>query len=194
MEELLAERGAEVSYETIRRWVARYGLQMANRMRRTRSTPHPQWHLDEMYVSIGGRWMYLWRAIDQEGEALDFLVQSKRDARAALKLMRRLLKRQGIAPKQSLRINGKLIPQRFASWDWQGNTIKLSGRITELKNRTFESKSVSEPCKGLGQLDLLNGFPPFMRLSAITSILDGIWLAPPNIASNAIKRLSCGAI
>tara|TARA_R110002074_G_scaffold244100_2_gene415850 strand:- start:3708 stop:4193 length:486 start_codon:yes stop_codon:yes gene_type:complete len=52
-----------------------------------------------MYVSGGGRWMYLWRAIDQEGEVLDFLVQSKRDTRAALKLMRRLLKRQGIAPK-----------------------------------------------------------------------------------------------
>jgi len=99
VEELLAERGVEVSYETIRRWVSRFGPQMANRIRRTRSTLHPQWHLDEMYVSVGGRRMYLWRAIDQEGEVLDFLVQSKRDTRAALKLMRRLLKRQGIAPK-----------------------------------------------------------------------------------------------
>jgi len=76
VEELLAERGVEVLYETIRRWVARFGPQIAKRIRRTRTTPHPQWHLDEMYVSICGCWMYLWRAIDQEGEILDFLVQS----------------------------------------------------------------------------------------------------------------------
>tara|TARA_R100000789_G_scaffold75321_1_gene70928 strand:+ start:92 stop:481 length:390 start_codon:yes stop_codon:yes gene_type:complete len=99
VEELLAERGIEVSYETIRRWVALFGPPMAKRMRQTQSAPHPQWLLDEMYVSIGGSWMYLWRAFDQEGEVLDFLVQSRRDARAALKLMRRLLKHQGIAPK-----------------------------------------------------------------------------------------------
>ncbi|MBO6544085.1 MAG: IS6 family transposase [Alphaproteobacteria bacterium] len=99
VEELLADRGVEMSYETIRQWVDRFGPQIARRLRRVRGTPHPQWHLDEMYVSIGGRWMYLWRAIDQEGEVLDFLVQSRRDTRAALKLMRRLLKHQGIAPK-----------------------------------------------------------------------------------------------
>lgn len=97
VEKLLAERGIEVSYETIRRWVRR--SQVVKRLRRTRRAPHPQWPLDEMYVSISGRWMYLWRAIDQEGEVLDFLVQSRRDTRAALKLMRRLLKHQGIAPK-----------------------------------------------------------------------------------------------
>lgn len=99
VEELLAERGIKVSCETIRRWVARFGPLMAKRMRQTRSAPHPQWHLDEMYVYIGGRWTYLWRAIDQGGGVLDFLVQSKGDTRAALKLMRRLLKSQGVAPK-----------------------------------------------------------------------------------------------
>lgn len=72
---------------------------MTKRVRQARSTPRPQWHLDEMYVSIGGRWMYLWRVIDQEGKVLDCLVQPKRDIRAGLKLMRRLLKSQGIAPK-----------------------------------------------------------------------------------------------
>ena len=77
VEELLAERGIEVSYETIRRWFARFGPQVAKRMRQFRGIPHPQSHLDEMYVSIGGRWVYLWRAIDQEGEVLDFLVQSR---------------------------------------------------------------------------------------------------------------------
>ena len=99
VEDLLAERGIEVSYETIRRWVTRFGPQVAKRLRQSRGGLHPGWHLDEMYVSIGGRWMYLWRAIDQDGEILDFLVQAKRDTRAALKLMRRPLKRQGMAPK-----------------------------------------------------------------------------------------------
>jgi len=99
VKEFLAERGIEVSYETIRRWVDRFGLQIAKRLRRVRGAPYPQWHLDEMYVSIGGRWMYLWHLIDQEGEALDFLVQSMRDTRAALKLMHRMPKHQSIAPK-----------------------------------------------------------------------------------------------
>ena len=97
VEELLAERGIEVSYETIRRWVARFGHQIARRLRRSRPRAHPQWHLDEMFTSFGGKRMYLWRAIDQDGEVLDVLVQGKRDTKAALKLMRRLLKRQGFA-------------------------------------------------------------------------------------------------
>jgi len=66
VEELLAERDAEVSYETVRRWVERFGPQIARRLRRSRGTPHPQWHLDEMYVSISGQWMYLWRAVNQD--------------------------------------------------------------------------------------------------------------------------------
>ena len=69
------------------------------RLRRDRPKAHPQWHLDEMYASIGGRWMYLWRAIDQNGEVLDVLVQAKRDKRAALKLMRKLLRKHDLAPR-----------------------------------------------------------------------------------------------
>ena len=99
VEELLAERGIEVSYETIRRRVIRFGPQIARRLRRRRPRAHPQWHLDEMYVSIGGRWTYLWRAIDQEGEVLDILIQAKRDKKAARKLMRKLLKKHGFAPR-----------------------------------------------------------------------------------------------
>jgi transposase-like protein len=99
VEELMAERGVEMSYETIRRWVKRFGPPIARSLRRERPRAHPQWHLDEMYVSIGGRWMYLWRAIDQNGEVLDVLVQAKRDKRAALKLMRELLKKHGFAPR-----------------------------------------------------------------------------------------------
>ena len=99
IEELLAERGIEVFYETIRRWVARFGPAYAKRLRPLRPRAHCQWHLDEMFVSIRGRRMYLWRAVDQDGEVLDVLVQAKRNTRAALKLMGKLPKRQGFAPR-----------------------------------------------------------------------------------------------
>ena len=77
----------------------RFGPPIARALRRGRSRAHPKWHLDEMSVSIGGRWMYLWRTIDQNGKALDILVQARRDKRAALKLMRKLLKKHGFAPR-----------------------------------------------------------------------------------------------
>ena len=83
VEELLAERGIVVTYETVRVWVARFGPLIARRLRRRRGRPSNVWHLDEMFVKIGGRQMYLWRAVDSEGEVLDMLVQSRRDKRAA---------------------------------------------------------------------------------------------------------------
>src|SRR5688572_10577403 len=91
VEELLTERGLEVSYETVRRWVLKFGPAFARNLRRLRPRPTGIWHLDEMVVSIQGKRMYLWRAIDSEGEILDALVQLKRDKAAAMRLMRRLL-------------------------------------------------------------------------------------------------------
>jgi putative transposase len=99
VEELLAERGLEVSYETIRRWVLKFGPAYARNLRRLRPRPTDTWHLDQMVVSIQGRRMYLWRAVDSEGEILDMLIQPKRDKASALKLMRKLLKKQGFAPR-----------------------------------------------------------------------------------------------
>ncbi len=95
---MLAERGLEVSYETVRRWVLKFGHRYARRLRRFRPRPDDRWHLDEIFVTIRGRQMYLWRAVDAEGEVLDFLIQSKRNKVAALKLMRKLLKKQGVSP------------------------------------------------------------------------------------------------
>lgn len=98
-EDLLGERGIEVSYETIRRWMARFGPAYAKRLRNLRPKAHPRWHLDGMFVSIGGRGVYLWRAVDQNGEVLDVLVQAKRDGRAALKLTRKRMNRHCFAPR-----------------------------------------------------------------------------------------------
>jgi putative transposase len=99
VEEVLAERGLEISYETIRRWVIKFGPACARNLRHLRPRPTGIWHLDEMVVSIQGKRMYLWRAVDSEGEILDVLVQPRRDKAAALKLMRKLLKKQGSAPR-----------------------------------------------------------------------------------------------
>jgi putative transposase len=99
VEELLAERGLDISYETVRRWVLKFGPAIARRLRQRRPRPSDRWHLDEMVVRIGGERMYLWRAVDDEGEVLDMLVQRRRDSRSALRLMRKLLKKQGFVPK-----------------------------------------------------------------------------------------------
>jgi putative transposase len=99
VEDLLAERGLEISYETVRRWVLKFGPLIARKLRQRRPRPSDRWHLDEMVVRIAGKRMYLWRAVDHEGEVLDILVQRRRDKRAALRLLRKLLKKQGFVPK-----------------------------------------------------------------------------------------------
>ena len=98
VEDLLAERGLDLSYETVRRWVLKFGPLFAKELRRRRHRPTSQWHLDEMAVLISGRQFWLWRAVDDEGEILDLLVQRRRDAKAAARLMRKLIKKHGFAP------------------------------------------------------------------------------------------------
>jgi transposase-like protein len=98
VEDLLAQRGVDVSYETVRRSVLKFGSLFARELRHRRRRPTARWHLDEMAVMIGGRRFWLWRPVDDEGEVLDLLVQPRRDKAAAVKLMRKLLKKQGFAP------------------------------------------------------------------------------------------------
>ena len=85
VEDLLAGRGIVVSYETVRRWVNHFGPKIAVDLRKRRPKPHTIWHLDEVYLKIAGRLVYLWRAVDAEGEVLDVLAQTRRNKRAALK-------------------------------------------------------------------------------------------------------------
>lgn len=100
VEDLLAERGIDVSYETVRCWVDKFGPAIAANIRRSRPRPCSVWHLDEMVVRINGKRMFMWRAVDDEGEVLDALVQKRRNKRAALKLLRKLPKRQGYTPDE----------------------------------------------------------------------------------------------
>jgi putative transposase len=91
---MLAERGIDVSYETARRWILKFGPAIAANVRFRRVQPSGTWHLDEVFARIGGKRAYLRRAVDNEGEILEVLIQSRRNKRAALKLKRKLLKNQ----------------------------------------------------------------------------------------------------
>jgi transposase-like protein len=151
VEDLLAERGIMVSYETVRRWVNYFGPKIAADLRKRRPKPHTIWHLDEVYLKIDGRTVYLWRAVDAEGEVLDVLVQTKRNKRAALKLMQRLLKKYGFVPDKLITDElrsyaaaaGHLgIAKRHERGRWRNNRAENSHQSTrrrEAKMQGFKS-------------------------------------------------------
>ncbi|HYH19879.1 MAG TPA: IS6 family transposase [Azospirillum sp.] len=99
VEEMLAARGIVVSHETVRQWGLKFGREIADRLRRRAPRRGDTWHLDEVVLTIAGKKHYLWRAVDRDGYVLDVLVQSRRDAKAAKRLLRKLLKKQGWAPR-----------------------------------------------------------------------------------------------
>ncbi len=99
VEELLAERGVVLTYETVRQWCRKFGQAYANDLGRRRPQPGDKWHLDEVFIRINGATHYLWRAVDQDGQVLDILVQSRRDAAAATTFLRKLLKGLEYVPR-----------------------------------------------------------------------------------------------
>jgi putative transposase len=110
VEELLAERGVLLTYETIRQWCQKFGQGYANTLRRRRTRTGDKWHLDEVFIVINGATHYLWRAVDQHGNVLDILVQSRRNKRAAKKFFRKLLKGLEYVPRV-------VITDKLASYD-----------------------------------------------------------------------------
>src|ERR1039457_5865367 len=152
VEDLLAERGIAVSYETVRRWVNHFGPMIAARLRKRRPKPHASWHLDEVYLKIDGRMVYLWRAVDAEGEVLDVLVQSKRNKHAALKLMRKLLKKYAFVPHElgpdDLLSSGAAardlgLENRHERGQWKNNRAENSHQPTRSRERKIQGfKSV----------------------------------------------------
>ncbi|HEX8761685.1 MAG TPA: IS6 family transposase [Pseudonocardiaceae bacterium] len=91
VEEMMLARGVTVSHETIRQRTGKFGQAYANGLRRRRPRPGDKWHLDEVFIKINGKTHYLWRAVDQDGNVLDILVQSRRNAKAATRFFRKLL-------------------------------------------------------------------------------------------------------
>ena len=96
---MLAMRGVVLTYETVREWCLKFGQSYANNLRRRSPRPGDTWHLDEVFLKVNGRIHYLWRAVDQDGDVLDILVQSNRDKKAAKKFFRKLLKTLRYVPR-----------------------------------------------------------------------------------------------
>jgi len=99
VQELLFERSIDVTHEAIRQWCRKFGQDYANRLKRRRAQPGDKWHLDEVFVTIHGKRHYLWRAVDQDDNVLDILVQSRRNKQAAKKFLRKLLKGLQYVPR-----------------------------------------------------------------------------------------------
>ena len=100
VEELLSERGIQVSYETVRRWAIKFGPLFAAELRRRQARLGKTWHVDEVFLRMNGQRVYLWRAVDEHGQVLDILVQHRRDADAAERFFQRLLDQLGDAPER----------------------------------------------------------------------------------------------
>jgi putative transposase len=129
-----------MTYETIRVWVGRFGPLIARQLRARRGRSNGTWHLDEMFVSIRGRRMYLWRAVDGESEILDVLVQARRDKAAALRLMRKLLKKQGMAPET-------LVTDRLNSYPAAARDLGLSATHVRAKAKNNRAESSHVPIR-----------------------------------------------
>jgi putative transposase len=140
VEDLLAERGIIVSYETVRRWVNHFGPKIAADLRKRRPKPHSIWHLDEVYLKIDGRLVFLWRAVDAEGEVLDVLVQTRRNKRAALKLMRKLLKKYGFIPD-------KLVTDDLRSYAAAAHDLGISKRHERGRWRNNRAENSHQPTR-----------------------------------------------
>jgi putative transposase len=175
VEELLAERGIDVSYETVRRWVPKFGPLIARKLRQGRPRPSAQWHLDDMVVRIAGKRMYLWRAVDHEGEVLDMLVQRRRDTRAALRLMRKLLKKLGFAPKL-------LVTDKLGSY---GSAFRKLGLTCPHEQGLRKNNRAETPiklcgdesarCSGSSRLDPPSAFSMSIPLYTTPSTINDIW-------------------
>ena len=140
VEDMLAERGLDVSYETVRRLVLKFGPLFAQELARRRPRRSSRWHLDEMAVIIAGEQFWLWRAVDDEGEVLDLLVQRRRGKAAAVKLMRKLMKKQGFAPDV-------LVTDKLRSYGAAKAELKLTARHEQGRRRNNRAENSHLPVR-----------------------------------------------
>ena len=154
VEDLLAERGINVTYETIRQWCRTFGLDYVRRLRHRRGRQGATWHLDELFVKIQGRQQYLWRAVDEDGDQIDILVQSRRSRRAATRFLRKLLKRQGREPR-------RLITDKLRSHSSAHRTVMPSviHRTGQYENNRAEDLASTDPPAGTPDAPIQVGRP-----------------------------------
>jgi putative transposase len=156
IEDLLAARGIAVSYETIRNWCLKFGKQYCNQIRKNRGQLGDTWYLDEVFVKINGVLHYLWRAVDQDGDEIDILVQKRKNKKAARRFLRKLLKGQQAAPirivTDKLRSYSaamkELIPDvEHSTQQYENNRCELShqpSRQQERQMRKFKSQGQAQ--------------------------------------------------
>jgi len=179
VEDLLAERGVVVSHETVRFWVTKFGRQYAKSIRRDRPQVGDKWHLDEVVIGVQGKKHWLWRAVDQNGNSLDILVQSRRNKQAAKRFMRKLMKRYGVLRvmiTDKLRSYGaakrELAPGlEHRSRKGLNNRAEVSHKLTRKRERVMgRFKSLRHAQQFLSAHDQINVLfrPSRHRLSAIS--------------------------
>lgn len=159
VQEMMAERGVVVSHEAIRSWCDKFGREYSRRLRRQSGRLGDTWHLDEVFVRIGGQQQYLWRAVDQEGNVLDILVQARRDKKAAARFFRRLLSGAGYAPRVVVTDGlasyrepcARLVSGALHVRDkWANNRAENSHQPTRIRERQMKGfKSVKQAQKFL---------------------------------------------
>lgn len=148
VEEMMAHRGIDLSYETVRAWAVKFGPKIAANLRRHKQPPSPRWHLDELVSKIGGEHVWIWRAVDDEGEVMDMIVQKRRDTNAALRLLR-LLKNQNVEPQRTSPTDS--VPTASRSSDLVSVIVIIADDCaTTIGQRTRISsfEGANERCKG----------------------------------------------
>ena len=150
VEDLLAERGIDICHETVRYWWNRFGPMFASDIRRQRVSHmrgfrHWRWHLDEMYVKVSGEMVYLWRAVDHEGEILESFVTKERDRAAALKFMKKALKRHG-CQRSSRRTDYAPTRPQCPNWATAGSRSSDAGPTTGWRTAICPSDDENDPC------------------------------------------------
>ena len=140
VEEMLAVRGIIVSHEAVRRWGLKFGREIANRICRRAPRRGDKWHLDEVVITIAGKKHWLWRAVDQDGFVLDVLVQSRRDRKAAKRLLRKLLTKQARAPRV-------LITDKLRSYAAARRELKLAIEHRQHKGLNNRAENSHQPTR-----------------------------------------------
>src|SRR5438093_1163427 len=175
VEELLFERRIIVTYEAIRKWCRKFGQQYATQLRRRRPRPGDKWHLDEVFLTIKGERHYLWRAVDQDGNSLDILVQRRRNKQVAKKFFRKLLK--GLAYVPRVIITDK--PQSYGA-----AKRELLPGVEHRQHRYLNNRSASGACNGSSPRATPNNSSPPMAPSPNISVCVGIGLPRPHIVKS----------
>ncbi|MEW7009908.1 IS6 family transposase [Lentilitoribacter sp. EG35] len=178
VEEMLLERGTVVSYETIRRWGMKFGPNYARRLKRNQPAPNDVWHLDEVVISIGGKKYWLWQAVDQEGYVLDEIVQSRRNTKAR-RLLRRILKKQGLAPK-------RIITDKLGSYG--AARRQIMPHIEHRSHKSLNNRAENSHVPLLKRERMRQGFRSVGSLQRFVSIFSALrnLFVPPHSKRNAL--------